>query len=124
MRVSPTLLLKEITDIFIRTNFKNLQDYFAAQNQLLDFKFKEIIFDKAVVKQPYGHGLSYIPKDILQTHISGTGIVTFHYGDFDKDYMYISSTGPSRIRFLVGTYAGDDSQVNYSSTDTQNWSST
>lgn len=124
MQVSPVLLLKEIPDLYARTNFKNLQDYFRNQNQLLDFKFIEVIFDEATESLPINHGLKFIPKDIIQTHISGTGVVTFKYAEFDTTYLYASSTGPARIRFYVGTYFSDKSTEGFEPTDTSEWSAT
>lgn len=102
MADSPKLYVQQITDIYVRKNFQALQDYFAAQNQLLDFKFVELDFTAATSKQKIQHGLAVIPRDLVRLEVTGPGILQFHKGLFDKTYLIISSTDAVHARLLVG----------------------
>lgn len=103
---SPMLLVKEISDPYVRKNFENLSSYFKQNNQLLSFNFLEVTFEGAGQKL-VSHGLGYIPKDILRCRIIGTGSVSFDYASFDSKNISISSTGPVSLRFFVGTFFND-----------------
>jgi hypothetical protein len=100
----PQLTEDKIQDIYVRKNFKNLNDYFSTQNQLYDFKFFDIEFFRASDNQKVEHGLGYVPQDVIVTKITGDGIVSFNHGLFDSKYINLSSTGAARIRFFVGSY--------------------
>lgn len=114
---SPTLLIKEVSDIILRKNFQNLSDYFQANNQLLGFSFFEYVFTKAQANVLIGHGLKTPPLDIIITQVSGPGQVTFNYGLFDKSNLNISSSDACRVRFFAGTYYNQVSAANTASTD-------
>ena len=102
--VTPQILLREIQDVYIRQNFSNLFDYFSNQNQLLDFKFFDLSFPEAEENYKLQHGLGVVPQDLIVTKISGAGIVKFNRGKFTKDELDITVTGPSKVRFFVGSY--------------------
>lgn len=103
---NPQLFIKEIADQIIRQNFQNLTNYFAGQNQLLNFKFFEQEFTSSQTNFKISHGLGFAPKDIIQTSLIGSGTVTFDYASFDKNYVYLDASGPCTVRFFVGTYQG------------------
>lgn len=113
----PQLLIKEIKDIFLRTNFQNLQTYFQQNNQLLGFNFFEAVFTKAQSNLLIAHGLKTVPLDIITTQVTGAGQVTFNYGLFDSSNINISSTGAARVRFFAGTYYNQQSSQNANKTD-------
>ncbi len=113
---SPKLTIREVTDLIIRKNFENLQAYFNAENQLLGFKFIEVIFTKAETNRRVKHGLSGIPQDIVRTLVTGAGTVTFNLGLFSSTELDLSSSGPCRVRFFVGTY-WDSTATPFSSGD-------
>lgn len=100
----PQLTEDKVQDIYVRKNFRNLNDYFSTQNQLYDFKFFDIEFYRATENQKVEHGLSYAPQDVIVTKITGDGIVSFNHGLFDSKYVNLSSDGPARVRFFVGSY--------------------
>lgn len=121
--ISPYLAIQQIQDIYIRDNFKALLSYFSTQNQLLDFKFFEQVFDGEADEVQIAHALGYIPKDILVTRITGDGVVTFNYSKFTTTTLSLSATGACRVRFFAGTYWNDVSVETAGSADAASVSS-
>jgi len=119
--VSPELNVKDVADLYVRTNFQNLQNYFSRQNQFLDFQFLEIIFSAAESNRRVRHGLNVVPHDLVRLEMSGTGVVTWHRARFDKNFLYVSSTGPARIRLFVGQYSRSPVDPGVKSTDAEQW---
>lgn len=111
MADSPKLYTQEIQDVYIRKNFQALQDYFTAQNQLLDFKFIELDFTTDVSEAKIKHGLSVIPRDLIRMEVTGPGKITFLRGKFTKDFLIVSATDKVHARLLVGLYKGTGSTV-------------
>lgn len=103
----PELLVKEIDDTFIKRNFINLKEFFEQQNQLLDFKFFTVRFEKAEKNVKVAHGISRTPKDIIFTSMSGNQQIDFNLGLFDAQNMDITVSGPCTISFFAGTYWKD-----------------
>lgn len=116
---TPDILIKEITDLYIRKNFQSLSDYFNAQNQLVNFNFLELNITSAVTNQKFRHNLVYTPKDIIISQITGVGSCAFNYGNFDSTNIDVTTTGACRVRLFVGTYYGDTSTVTAKSTDSE-----
>ncbi len=121
--VKPDLLISNISDPDVRKNFERLADYFKNQNQLLDFKFFEQVFTAAQNGLKLAHGLAYIPLDVIVTHLTGSGKVTFEYGEFDSTNIVLSASGPCRIRFFVGTCQKVQTNVQTGSSDAQTFGS-
>lgn len=119
--VSPELNVKDITDLYLRTNFQNLSNYYARQNQFLDFQFLEIIFSAAESNRRVRHGLAVIPHDLVRLEVTGTGVVTWHRNRFDKNFLVVSSTGPARVRLFVGQYFRSPIDPGVKSTDEEQW---
>lgn len=101
---NPTLIVKEIQDIYIRKNFDNLVSYFSNQNQFLNFKFFEFSFAEAESNKRFSHGLGFTPKDIVVLHCTGEGSFTFNVGLCDNENGDISVSGPCNVRFFIGSY--------------------
>jgi hypothetical protein len=107
-RLEGKLLLREIEDQYTLKNFEFLQ-------KLLDdfalfkgrFSFFTITFTTALTNFKFKHGLGFIPKDILQTSLTGSGTITFNYTEFDRDNLDITVTGPCVVRFYAGSYEED-----------------
>ena len=118
---SPILLLKEITDLYVRKNFEKLDDYFGNENQLLGFKFVEFSTDGAVTNLKVKHFFNSKPKDLVRARKTGSGSVTFNRHLFDSENLDITTTGPAKVRLFVGTYWNDESQTNDEPTDTETW---
>lgn len=108
----PELAISQIKDIYIRKNFELLSDYFSKNNQLLGFKFFEQVFDKAVTNFRLSHGLGFVPKDVIITKlVPQDTLVLLNEGLFDASTIDISVSGPCTIRFFVGAYWNDSSNV-------------
>lgn len=116
---NPFLNINLVQDPIARKNFEALDQYFRLQNQLLDFKFFEVVFDAAETGRKVSHGLPFIPLDIIVTRLSGAGEVTFQYGEFTTSELCLDASGPCRIRFFAGTTPLFQTQVDTESTDSQ-----
>jgi len=100
--------INEIKDTFAQQNFKVLLDYF--RKQVWDkgnFQFFEYTFNAAVTAAELPHKLSFIPKDVIQLSVSKPdGVaVTWHFDDFDRTNVVISTTGACTVRAFIGSYA-------------------
>lgn len=116
---SPQVYFKDIQDITIRKNFENLYNYFNSQNQLVGFNFLELVFTQAVSSQLVAHNLGFIPQDIVITKITGSGKIQFLHSKFTSAAMFVTATGPCRVRFYYGTYWNYTSNINNQATDVQ-----
>lgn len=116
---APQLLIKEINDTYVQSNFKNLRDYFQKQNQLLNFNFVEFNFPAAVTNQKIAHGLALIPQDVIITRISGAGSIILNWSLFDANNLDITSTDACRIRLFVGSYWNYQTALGNQPSDTQ-----
>lgn len=119
---TPDLFIQEIVDIYARKNFQLLKDYFDAQNQLLNFDFKELVFTAATTNFQVAHSQNTIPQDIIITKLTGAGTVTFLHGKFDTTNMYLNTSGACRVRFFYGTYFNFQSKVSNEPTDSTTYS--
>lgn len=97
------LILKDISDKYIRENFFRIRKFIA--NQVIfdgDFKLFDVTIPKADTNFPISHGLTFIPADIISLLTEGNFNYYFKYANFDKDNIYVNASGPVRIRFLAG----------------------
>lgn len=100
------LIIPLVQDQVTRENFQRVADFFATENQLLGFKHYELTFSQAVTDFTHPHGLKFVPKDVIQTSLIGSGAITFNYAKFNRDTISITTTGPCVVRFYLGTYGG------------------
>jgi hypothetical protein len=101
----PKLFVKEIKDEFVQENFKRVEDYY--RKDPLDrsnFEFLEVNIPSAVTASAFPHFLGYMPKDVILMHNLNNASVTFHYSLFDKTNLYITSSGITTLRMLIGRY--------------------
>jgi hypothetical protein len=98
------LLLPEVKDTYVRENFQRVQNLHD-QNPLMrgQWVMKEYEFIGAVTNQKVPHGLSFQPKDVLLTRITGVGTITLNHDKFDLTNLDFTTTGPCVVRLLVGT---------------------
>lgn len=106
---NPTVLIKEITDQYVRKNFTNIANYFSNQNQLLNFKFFEISVGAKTDSATIAHGLGVAPKDIVILFVSGAGQITFDLDGSDATNLSYSTTDQVYCRIMVGSYWGNQS---------------
>lgn len=100
------LLLEKIPDTYARENFQRIQDGLREQALLKGkWAFFELVFTAAVTNLKYPHHLGFMPKDILQTSLTGSGSLVWNYSSFDTVNLDITTTGPCTVRAFIGTYA-------------------
>lgn len=104
----PEFAISEILDQYIRRNFERLRDFLAAETPLLNFKPYEASFT-ATGTFKVKHTLGFQPRDIIQTSLTGHGAVQYNYSNFTATELdltvtgTVSSSNPTKVRFLVGT---------------------
>ena len=97
------LILKDISDVYVRDNFFRLKKFL--DDQILfeaSFEFFEIDIKIANAKYPIKHGLPFTPTDIIFLAVQGDYNFYFRYSDFDKENIYVKTSGPCVLRFLAG----------------------
>lgn len=107
------LLTKEINDVWVRENFKRLNDYFRNDRNLLGFEHFIITVTQTGTNQRLPHNLGYQPFDVIVTSMTGPGVVAFNYALFSKtelDFSVTSGTptkeNPTVIRAYIGSHIG------------------
>lgn len=99
------LYVLEIEDKFSQDNFRRIEQEFRDQAMLHgQWKFFDIEIAAAVTDYRYRHRLGICPKDIIQTSLVGPGALTWHFADFTKDFLFLTTTGACRVRAFIGTY--------------------
>lgn len=97
--------IREITDFYVKENFEAISRWVREQNILRgEWKFVEVSVDGAVTEKKIKHGLNCIPKDIIQTYKVGAGSATWEYDKFDREFIYLTTTGQCVVRAFVGLY--------------------
>lgn len=96
--------LTEILDQGLRKILQNLFDDLRADTiQKCQFSHFEVNITKAETLK-FRHGLNFQPKDLIITYKTGTGTYTINYDQFTTEIVSITTTGPVRLRMLVGRY--------------------
>jgi len=97
------LILKDIEDNYVRENFFRLEKFLDEQVFFDgDFSFFEIDIKSQDFNFKVKHSLKFIPQDVFFLAVEGDHNFYFKYQDFDRDFMYISASGPCVIRFIAG----------------------
>lgn len=97
------LILKDVQDEFAQENFFRLKSFIDAQVLFEgDFKLFDLTIPGKFSEFKQLHGLSFIPSDIIQLSAGGDLNYYFTFQKFDKKFIYITTNGPVRIRFLAG----------------------
>lgn len=94
-----------ITDLATRESIQWIFDFIKEQS-FLRGNFQHMVFEfkKADTNVKLPHGLGFRPLDVIQTSLTGLGVVTFNYALFDATNIVISATNPCVVRFFVGRY--------------------
>lgn len=100
----PKLAKENITDPNARESFKQLQEFLVEETPLIGFRHFEISLDAATVNYRFPHSLGFLPKDIIETSVTGSGSVTYNFSLFDDTFLDITVTGPCVMRFFAGSY--------------------
>lgn len=92
--------LSNVQDIGARENFRRLDDEFNQNPFLLGtMKLFVLEFNQAGTFEVF-HKLGFTPVDLLQTFASSP--VTYNYNVFNEKKISITTTGATKIRFLLG----------------------
>ena len=99
------LLIKEVEDTYAQENFLRIEEGFREQVLLKgQWKFVELTFGAASTNFRFKHNLSFTPKDIILTSKTGAGTATFSFDLFTNEFLDISVTAATVLRFFVGSY--------------------
>lgn len=97
------LILKDVVDEYAKENFFRLRKFIDSQVLFEgDFKFFDLEIPRKATNFKILHGLTFTPSDIIQLSASGDLNYYFTYQKFDSQYIYVTTNGPVRIRFLAG----------------------
>jgi hypothetical protein len=69
-----------------------------------EWKFFEITLESAVSEFTYSHKLSFIPKDVIQVSVTNSAEITWHYDEFDRTNLVISSSAACTVRAYIGRH--------------------
>lgn len=95
-----------IDDLITRKNFITISEFINDQGILRGkFKFFIVTVTGAQTKFKFSHNLGFMPQDVIQTSVIGSGAVTFNYSIFDSTYLYLTTTGTVTVRFFAGVYS-------------------
>jgi hypothetical protein len=97
------LILKDVQDEYAQENFFRLKTFIDAQVLFEgNFKLFDLTIPKKISDFKVLHGLTFIPSDIIPLSASGDLNYYWTFQKFDNQYMFITTNGPVRIRFLAG----------------------
>lgn len=97
------LRVEEVKDPVARENFQKLENEFGSNPiHKGTWRFVEMTFTDSVANYKFPHGLNFVPKDVIPTSVIGAGDITFHYDDFDRTNIQVTTTGACVVRALVG----------------------
>lgn len=105
-----TLVTAQFADLNLKENFKRITDYIEMHSLLHGYKFLQFEIDEATESLSIKHGLGYIPQDIIRLKYIGDGQLKFHRELFDAQSIVVGSTGPCKVRMLIGSKAGSTKQ--------------
>lgn len=98
-------LIDQIEDANVRQSLQWIYDYLKVIPLLLsNFSHFEKSFLKAETELRIPHKLGFVPVDIIPTHKTGVGDVTFIYEKFDANNLVITTTGACVVRFFAGRH--------------------
>lgn len=111
--MSLSLYIQEVSDYFLRENFRKTKDFIGLQQILNgDLKLYEIVITGNKTNFIYAHNQKFIPKDVVQTSAvfsAGVGAVVWNYSLFDGTYLNLTTSGMGStdtctVRALVGRF--------------------
>lgn len=102
------LPLENIADLPTRQSLQWISD-FLGPIQILNASFNlfQLTFKSNITAQKIPHNLGFLPLDIIQTSLTGTGSITFLQKNFTDQNFVITTAGtsssdPLQVRFLAG----------------------
>ncbi len=102
------LLQKEIKDPTAQENFRRLENHLREQ-PLLKGEFQFLTGTLSAKTYPatvgFVHSLGFVPKDVLQTSVTGPGTLTWEYADFTRTQLFATISDRVTFRGFFGSYA-------------------
>lgn len=105
------LLTENILDPVARENFQKTGIFIKSEAILKSgFKHFELSFTQTVSGAIFSHNLGFLPRDLIQTFILGSGTVTWNYNSFTDKIISVTiggtvtATNPTTVRFFLGRY--------------------
>ncbi len=96
--------LEKIDDIIIRDAIESIKNALEDEKMLSgEWQHYEITESSAVSNRKYKHNFNFVPKDVITTFVDG-GAVTWHYDEFDSEFIVYSTASTSKFRFFVGNF--------------------
>ena len=97
--------IRELEDQYLETNFRRINEYLYDQVLMRgQFQFFELEFKAAVTNQKIRHFFNFVPKDIIQTSLTGGSTLTWNYDEFDRQFLDVTTSGPATVRAFIGRY--------------------
>lgn len=101
------ILYESIEDPITQDGFQKVQEFINDLDLLKpDFIFQTYTFTAAVTALRIRHPLGRVPRDIIQTATSNGMIVTWHFDNFTREELVVTTTGPGTVRLFLGAYIG------------------
>lgn len=100
----PKFFEKEISDEYVRENFRKLREFFVRETPFLGFKFFEVEFTAAQTDFQFKHGLGFQPKDVILTSVTEGAAVSFDYDQLSAENVVLTVSAACVIRFLAGAF--------------------
>ena len=102
------LLQSEIKDEYSRENFLKIQDYLA-RDAFRNFRFFKIVFPAGFsypLVKTVGHGLGFIPRDIVVLSIvkDDGATITWYPDEFTRETIKLQASAACTVRALIGKY--------------------
>lgn len=101
----PKMLRILIDDLYIQENFKRIGNFFRDDaTARCNFYFLPVEIIGSGSNLAYPHNLNFTPKDVIMLSNSTNATVVFNYQNFDGQNIYLTSSGPTSLRLLLGRY--------------------
>ena len=99
------LLLDNLVDDRVRYNFQTILEYIRRVPILRgEFKHFELTFTKAETNKRIPHNLGFLPLDVIQTRLTGSGAITWNYSLFTDTFLDVTTTNACVVRAFIGRY--------------------
>jgi hypothetical protein len=101
-----SLKLHLIQDRAIRDVLKAVENFLNLQSLLRgEWTYIEFNFETEKTNFKLRHNLGFIPRDFIQTYVSGAGTLFINWHNTDREYIDVSATGPCVVRGFLGSYS-------------------
>lgn len=105
------LIENSIQDPAALENFKRIKVFLRDENVIkTGFVFRTFEVPAALISNfKFKHNLNFVPRDVIVSSILNDATITWHFNNFDKDYIYLSTSAATTLRVFLGTYKDNNS---------------